>query len=336
MLATVKRALFALATLLVVLWLVPSPEPQPPVREDRLALGTLVTIKLYGDRESLASLFPLAFTQFDRVDSLMSRYRDDSEVAAIERAAGRAVVPSPAVHHVLERSLYWARVSEGAFDPTVGALTHLWNFPDAVAAPDSASVDSALALVDYRALALDERGVQLTRAGVRLDLGAAAKGYAVDQAVEALRSGGALSGLIEAGGDIRYWGQKPDGHQWRFGIQHPRDPNQYFEVDDIGLAAIATSGDYQQYFSDGEQRYHHILDPQNGWPARRLISATVWAETAMDADILSTAVFVLGAQRGLELVEQWPRVEALVFTETAGGLESQATSGVQGRFRFVD
>ena len=178
--------------------------------------------------------------------------------------------------------------------------------------------------------------MHLARTGVRLDLGAAAKGYAVDQAVQALRSGGVQSGLIEAGGDIRYWGEKPDGHLWRFGIQHPRDPNRYFEVEDIGLAAIATSGDYQQYFSEGGQRYHHILDPQSGWPARRLISATVWAETAMDADILSTAVFVLGAERGLELIEESPRVEALVFTETAGGLESKATSGVQGRFRFVD
>ena len=336
MVATVKRALFALVTLLVVLWLVPSPEPRPPVREDRLALGTLVTVKLYGDADSLASLFPLAFAQFDRADSLMSRYRDDSEVAAIERAAGQVVAPSPAVRAVLERSLHWARACEGAFDPTVGALTRLWNFPDAAAAPDSASVDSALALVDYRALVVSERGVHLVRAGVRLDLGAAAKGYAVDQAVEALRSGGVQSGLIEAGGDIRYWGEKPDGHLWRFGIQHPRDPNHYFEVEDIGLAAIATSGDYQQYFSEGGRRYHHILDPQSGWPARRLISATVWAETAMDADILSTAVFVLGAERGLELIEELPRVEALVFTETAGGLESKATSGVQGRFRFVD
>ena len=332
----VKRAIFALATLLVVLWIVPSPEPQPPVREDRLALGTLVTVKLYGDDEAMTSLFPLAFAQFDLADSLMSRYRDDSEVAAIERAGGRSVVPSPAVHHVLERSIHWARACEGAFDPTVGALTRLWNFPDATAVPDSASVDSALALVDYRALVVNEHGVHLARADVRLDLGAAAKGYAVDQAVEALRSGGAQSGLIEAGGDIRYWGEKPDGHLWRFGIQHPRDPNRYFEVEDIGLSAIATSGDYQQYFLKDTQRYHHIIDPQSGWPARRLISATIWAETAMDADILSTAVFVLGAKRGLELVEQWPRVEALIFTDTAGGLKSQATSGVQGRFRFVD
>ena len=86
----VKRAIFALATLLVVLWIVPSPEPQPPVREDRLALGTLVTVKLYGDDEAMTSLFPLAFAQFDLADSLMSRYRDDSEVAAIERAGGRS------------------------------------------------------------------------------------------------------------------------------------------------------------------------------------------------------------------------------------------------------
>ncbi len=336
MVAIAKRALFALAALALVLWIAPSSEPQLPVREDRLALGTLVTIKLYGERASTEQLFAQAFAQFDRVDSLMSRYRPDSELAAIEAAAGRSVQPSAAVRDVLVRSLYWARACDGAFDPTIGSLTRLWNFPDASSAPDSAAIDSVLALVDYRDVYIDDSGVRLLRSGMHIDLGASAKGYAVDQAVEQLRAAGVSAGLIEAGGDIRYWGTKPDGFPWRFGIQHPRDAERYFEVEDVGLAAIATSGDYQQYFDEAGRRYHHILDPQSGWPASGLISATVWAETAMDADILSTAIFVLGADRGLELVEKWPRVEALVFSETESGLQSRATSGVQGRFRFVD
>ncbi len=332
----VKRAFFALAALAFVLWLAPLSEPQPPVREDRLALGTLVTIKLYGEEPLMKPLFAPAFAEFERVDSLMSRYRTDGEVAAIEAATGRFVRCSSATQEVLKRTLHWARACDGAFDPTVGPLTRLWNFPDALDVPDSAAVDSALALVDFRALRVEEGGAMLQRQGMRLDLGAAAKGYAVDRAVARLRDAGASAGLIEAGGDIRYWGEKPDGSPWHFGIQHPRDPGRYFEVEDIGLAAIATSGDYEQYIESGGQRYHHILDPHSGWPARGLISATVWAQTAMDADILSTAIFVLGAERGLQLVEEWPQVEALVFSEDGGGLRSRATSGVQGRFRFVD
>jgi thiamine biosynthesis lipoprotein len=212
----------------------------------------------------------------------------------------------------------------------------LWNFPDARSVPDSAAIDSALVLVDYAALSLEAGFVRLHREGLQLDLGAAAKGYAVDRAVVLLRGLGVAAGLIEAGGDIRYWGEKPDGSPWRFGIQHPRKPEKYFEVEDLGLAAIATSGDYEQYFEQGGRRYHHILNPRNGWPAQGLISATVWAQTAMDADILSTAVFVLGPNAGLQLAEDLPEVEALIFSEGEDGLRSWVTSGVQGRFRFVE
>jgi thiamine biosynthesis lipoprotein len=335
--AIIKRILFALTALALVLWLIPSPQAIPPVRDDRMALGTLVTIKLYGEEEQLRPLFAGAYAEFARVDSLMSRYRADGELAQIERAApGQVIACSRELFEVLERSLYWAQESAGAFDPTVGPLTRLWNFPDVDALPDSAAVEAALAQVGYEALQIEAGGVRLAHAGIHLDLGAAAKGYAVDRAVAYLQAAGVEAGLIEAGGDIRYWGAKPDGSDWRFGVQHPRNPQKFFEVEDIGLVAIATSGDYEQYFEWNGLRYHHILDPASGWPARGAISATIWAQTAMDADILATAVFVLGPERGLEMAEKWPDVEALIFTEGADGLQSRATSGIESRFRFVD
>ncbi len=335
--AIIKRILFALVALALVLWLIPSPEPVPPVREDRMALGTLVTIKLYGEEQQMRPLFAGAYAEFERVDSLMSRYRTDGELAQIERAVpGQITACSQELLEVLERSLYWAQKSAGAFDPTIGPLTRLWNFPDVDATPDSAAIAAALAQVGYGALHIEEEGVRFAHAGIHLDLGAAAKGYAVDRAVAYLRAAGVEAGLIEAGGDIRYWGAKPDGGVWRFGVQHPRNPQKYFEVEDIGLAAIATSGDYEQYFEQDGIRYHHILDPASGWPARAAISATIWAQTAMDADILATAVFVLGPERGLVLAEKWPDVEALIFSEGAGGLQSRATSGIESRFRFVE
>ncbi len=337
MLAVVKRISLALAALAFVLWLMPGSEAAAPLREDRLALGTLVTLKLYGDEEQTRPLLERAYAEFDRVDSLMSRYRQDSELSLLSRrSAAQIVEVSPEVLKVLQRSLHWARVSQGAFDPTIGALTRLWNFPDARSVPDSAAIDSVLALVGYEALSIEASSVRLRHEGVELDLGAAAKGYAVDRAVVLLRGLGVVAGLIEAGGDIRYWGEKPNGSPWRFGIQHPRMPEKYFEVEDIGLAAIATSGDYEQQFEQDGRRYHHILNPGNGWPARGVISATVWAQTAMDADMLSTAVFVLGAIDGLQWAEDLPEVEALIFSEGEDGLRSWATSGVQGRFRFVE
>ena len=170
--------------------------------------------------------------------------------------------------------------------------------------------------------------MHLARTGVRLDLGAAAKGYAVDQAVQALRSGGVQSGLIEAGGDIRYWLRSRTAICGDSAYSIRAIPIAILKWK-ISALPLATSGDYRQYFSE-EDGAIFILDPQSGWPARRLISATVWAETAMDADVLSTAVFVFGSRAGLG-IDQSPRVEALVFTET-GGFEAEATAGVQGPF----
>jgi len=331
-----KRILLAAGGLALVLYFLPPPPPAEPVREGRLVLGTLVTVKLYGDAETVRLPVERAYAELDRVDSLMSRYRDDGALRRLEQTAQRGVQTPAELAAVLVRSQRFAALTGGAFDCTVGALSRLWNFPDALAPPDSAAVDSALALVGYEGLQVEGEIVRIGRPGTRLDLGAAAKGYAVDRMVAVFEEAGIEGGLIDAGGDIRYWGAKPDGRPWVFGVQHPRDPKRYIEVDDLGLAAIATSGDYQQYFEWEGARYHHLLDPRTGYPARACASATVWAGTALDADILSTAVFVLGPERGLALVAKLEGVEALVFYERDGQLEYRASAGVDGRFRFME
>ena len=330
-----KRILLAAGGLALVLYFLPPP-PAEPVREGRLVLGTLVTVKLYGDAEVVRLPVERAYAALDRVDSLMSRYRDDGALRRLEQTAQKGVQTPAELAAVLARSQRFAALTGGAFDCTVGALSGLWNFPDALAPPDSAAVDSALALVGYEGLQVEGKIVRIGRPGTRLDLGAAAKGYAVDRMVAVFEEAGIAGGLIDAGGDIRYWGAKPDGRPWVFGVQHPRDPTRYTEVDDLGLAAIATSGDYQQYFEWEGARYHHLLDPRTGYPARACASATVWAGTALDADILSTAVFVLGPERGLALVAELEGVEALVFYERDGQLEYRASAGVDGRFRFME
>ena len=331
-----KRILLAAGGLALVLYFLPPPPPAEPVREGRLVLGTLVTVKLYGDAETVRLPVERAYAELDRVDSLMSRYRDDGALRRLEQTAQKGVQTPAELAAVLARSQRFAALTGGAFDCTVGALSGLWNFPDALAPPDSAAVASALALVGYEGLQVEGEIVRIGRPGTRLDLGAAAKGYAVDRMVAVFEEAGIAGGLIDAGGDIRYWGAKPDGRPWLFGVQHPRDPERYIEVEDLGLAAIATSGDYQQYFEWGGTRYHHLLDPRTGYPARACVSATVWAGTALDADILSTAVFVLGPERGLALVAELEGVEALVFYERDGQLEYRASAGVDGRFRFME
>ena len=332
-----SRILLVGTGLLLILLFFPRPEIAAPVVETRLAVGTVVSVKLYMEEAKARPLMDLAFAEIDRIDSLMSRHSPASELSRVNRlAAAQAVSCSPELIAVLKRSQRFARASGGAFDITVGSLTQLWNFPDVLAPPATARIDSARALVGHEFLQVGEDQVQLRRRGTRLDLGGAAKGFAVDRAAIVLQAAGASSGLIIAGGNIRFWGQKPDGRPWRFGVQHPRAPDQLVEVENLGLNALATSGDYEQFFEYEGERFHHLLDPATGYPSRSSVSATVWAETAMDADILSTAVFVLGPEPGLEWIESTPRTEALVFFEQNGRLDFRASSGVADHLRLKE
>ena len=332
-----KRCLLAVGGLAVVLYLLPLPRSAAPVRADRLLLGTLVTVKLYGDETGVRPHLEAAFAEIAHVDSSMSHYREDGALRQLEQQARHAPTHGAAgLIAVLTRSQHFAALTDGAFDCTLGALTSLWNFPDAVAPPAPAQIDSALALVGYEELEVADQSLRINRPGLRLDLGAAAKGYAVDQAVAAMQKLEVTTGVIEAGGDIRYWGEKPDGQPWLFGVQHPRASEQYIAVEDLGLAAIATSGDYEQYFDWEGERYHHLLDPKTGYPARACISATVWAATALDADILSTAVFVLGPEQGLALIESLTDVEGFIFFARDGQLMHRVSTGLRDRFRFCN
>jgi len=318
-----------------VAWLLLHSPASAPIEARRVAMGTVVTVKLHAGRRLSEALVDSAFAEIERIESLMSRHVADSEANRIEReAVAGDFVCSPEMAAVLARCQEYAVRTEGRFDVTVGALTRLWNFPEAQYPPAPALIDSALAHVGYRDLVVEGRRVRLGRGGIRLDLGAAAKGYAVDRAVARLQELGVTAGLVEAGGDLRYWGSKPDGSGWRFAVQHPRAPNEYLPVDDIGLVAIATSGDYEQFFEHEGRRYHHILDPRTGYPAAGAVSATAWANSALEADIVATTAFILGPLEGVRLGEDLPEVEVLVLYMDGGRLLHRRTSGLAGRGRF--
>ena len=326
----------AAAGLLLIIYLLPSWREAGPVRRAHVAMGTLVTVKLYGDRETSLVAMESGTAEIDRIESIMSHYSAASELARVESlAAISATACSPELAQVIRRSQELASSSGGAFDITVGAFSRLWNFPDGNTVPPLAALQSASGKVDFRLVHLEGNRLRLQTAGMSLDLGAAAKGYAVDRAATTFQRHGVTCGLIEAGGDIRYWGRKPDGSSWRFGIQHPRRPDEIIEAEDIGLSALATSGDYEQFFEFEGRRFHHILDPATGYPSRASTSATVWADNAMDADILATAAFVMGPPDAISWIESLPRTEALIFFERDGVLEHRATSGVEGRLRFA-
>jgi thiamine biosynthesis lipoprotein len=326
------RLLIGVASLGLVLLLLPKAEPAEPLEEYHVAMGTIVRIALFVDAAAAPELFALARAEIDRLSGQLTHYGTAGELADLNRMADTGWIDvSVDMADVLALSLDMARRTGGAFDPTLGALTNLWGFPEATEPPSESAVDSALAPCGFRQVQLEAQRVRLAGNGVRLDLGAAAKGYIVDRTVARLQLAGVTAGVVEAGGDLRFWGVKPDGRDWRFGIQHPRQPGVIVPVDDVGLPSLATSGDYEQTFEFDGQQFHHLLDPKTGRPARQAVSATVWARSALEADALATAAFVAGPQQALAWAAADDSMEVLLYYESEGVLRHVLSDGLKGR-----
>ncbi|HEY5595884.1 MAG TPA: FAD:protein FMN transferase [Candidatus Bipolaricaulota bacterium] len=328
----------ALALVLVAWW-----RPQTLERE-RILMGTFVQVKAYGGNErELNAAVEAAFREMQRLEGVLRR-RGDGELGQLNGApAGQAVAVSAELFDVLQYAERYRLLSRGAFDVTLGALEDLWGFVEdwdgLGRVPSPAEIDAWLAAP--RGLELDEASKRVKRLSdaTQIDLGGIAKGYAVDRALEVLRAHGVQAALVNAGGNVRTFGQVPEPfafwirlRPFQVAVQHPRQASKI--LGGISLEegqGVATSGDYQRYFEVAGARYHHLFDPRTGQPARRLTSATVTAPTAMEADILSTAVFVLGMEAGLALAEQLPAVEAVLVTAegqvlTSSGLDSTGFS----------
>ncbi|HEY6289660.1 MAG TPA: FAD:protein FMN transferase, partial [Nitrospiraceae bacterium] len=176
-----------------------------------------------------------------------------------------------------------------------------------------------------------EQTIYLGKAGMRIDVGGIGKGYAADQAVDALRSAGAIAGVVALSGDIKTFGRLPGGKMFHVGIQHPRKDGSVLAWIDLQDEAISTAGDYERFFEREGVRYHHILDPRTLQPARSCQSVTVIAREGVWADGLDTGIFVMGPERGMELVEQLPDVEAIIVDAKGRLLVS---SGLKQRIRL--
>lgn len=304
----------------------------PGYRRAEFALASYVEIT--ASNSSAQAAVDEAFAAIRLVESLMSPSLPGSDVARVNAAAGSPTPVSVSGHTmtVLSATSRYAALSNGAFDPTIAPLVRLWGFAtDRPAVPSAGDLHSAAALVGFELLALDPTSgtARLDRPGMAIDLGAAAKGYAVDLAATTLQERGVSDALINAGqSSIRALGRRPDGRPWRVALGHPRQPGRYLGVIELSPGqALGTSGDYQQFFVQDGVRYSHILDPHTGYPARDLQAVTVLAGTALDADILSTAVFALGPQAGLALVESLPGVEAILVTADDRIILSTGLSG---------
>jgi thiamine biosynthesis lipoprotein len=317
--AAIRIFSLAAALLLLCLFAPSNLQAQPDkggvFRQSRILMGTSAEISVSRATPKKAEdALEAAFQEVERINVLMSHYRPDSEVSRITRFAGkREIRVSPETLEVIERALYFSRLSEGAFDITIGSIFRLWNFREGKI-PDDQSLRENLKRVDYRKVKVDgaASSVFLEDSGMELDLGAIAKGYAVDLACAVLLKKGMEGFLVKLGGESKAHGEKEPGVPWIIGIQHPRLPSELLAKLKVRNAAISTSGDYEKFFLRGGERYHHILNPSTGMPAPECQSATILAPASMDADALATTVFVLGPRKGFSLIEKLPGVHAVI------------------------
>jgi len=322
---------FVVVVALVVIFMVRREGAPGRYDDHRLMMGTVVGVTVFGLNERAADdAMEAAFEEVLRVEELASRYIETSRIALWNERDEAAGEVGPEIASVVARALIIADMSGGAFDPTIAPVVDLWEFEPGASVPDEGAVRSALARVDYAFVDVRaNEGLVIAPDDMDLDLDGIVKGYAVDCAIAVLRERGIEAAIVDAGGDVGFLGNPPNGPDWRVGVKHPRSDG-LLGVIAVDGGSVATSGDYQRYVDVDGVRYHHLLDPATGYPARGLASATVWARSALEADALATAVFVLGPDDGLALAGRLENVEALVVTEDG---TVRGTRGAEERFR---
>lgn len=278
-----------------------------PVNRAQVALGTLVEIQVRGADDAKANrAITAAFQEIRRIENLL--------VDAARYDAGE-ILADPQLSGLLAACAHYWEISAGAFDCAAGPLVDAWGFAsDHPRVPAAQVLERAMSVSGWQSLAPLSDGSWQAIRPVSLTFGAIGKGYAVDRAMAVLVEHGIGEALVNAGGDMRMLGKN-----WVVGVQHPRQADALAAMLALDRGAVATSGDYEQYFTENGQRYHHILDPRTGFPPAELQSVTVVAPTCLEADALATAVFVLGESAGLSLVESLPGVE--VYMIRADSLE---------------
>lgn len=293
-------------------------------------MGTVAAVELWHSAANQARhTARLVEAEMRRIEAVMSPYIVDSELSAINRLSkGEERVVSTEMYQVINTAQEIARASDGLFDISFASVGFLYDYRKQ-RRPTEEELESALESVDYRGILLTEKNggaggsvqysISFAREGMRLDLGGIAKGYAVDRGVDILLANGFQSGLVSAGGDSRLLGNRGVHREtgetlpWMIGIRHPRDDTQNALRLPLSDTSISTSGDYERFFLDGDERVHHIVNTKTGQSTRGIASATVIGEKSIYCDALATAVFASGVESGLALIEEFDGYDAIVI-----------------------
>jgi thiamine biosynthesis lipoprotein len=285
------------------------------VGDARPLLGTEVSVLLWHEDATVgAEIVAQVFAEVERIDRLMSTYKEDSRISEINRlAATEPVVAGDELFRLIRRSQDISVLTRGAFDITYDSVGQHYDFRNRQR-PDEVTIAAKRELIDFQFVQLDQAAgtVSFKEQGVRINLGGIAKGYVVERGVNILQANGVQNGIVTAGGDSRLLGDRR-GQPWMVGIRDPRKEGEVAISVPLEDEAISTSGDYERYFVEGDTRYHHIIQPSTGEPASGVHSATVFGPDAVMTDALSTSVFVMGVDQGLRLIATLPDYESIVI-----------------------
>ena len=314
-----KKIVFLIVLVVLLLFLTGctnNSEELPQAEDNVFLMDTLVQMRAHGENAEIAVEKSMA--RIREIENLMSKTIESSDIYKLNNNPGEEIEIDKESMTVLKRAKEYAELTEGDFDPTIGALVELWGIgsEDAVV-PTESEVEQVLNNVDYQYLKLGESYAEITKAGVNLDLGGIAKGYAAEEVKKVVQEYDVEHAFVNLGGNVLVIGDKVDGSPWKIGIQDPRAGrgNVMAVIDAVDLT-IVTSGNYERYFKEDGKLYHHILDPQTGYPAdNNLLSVSIISKNSFDADALSTAVYVMGLEKGMEFIESMENIDVMFITK---------------------
>jgi thiamine biosynthesis lipoprotein len=312
------------------------PDMDESISDTQFMLGTIITIQLFGTKDE--SLIDESFQIIQDVENQMSLSIENSELNLLNEAAGSGFVETTDhVFFVIQKALEYSRLSSGGFDISLEPVISLWNIgTEEARVPEANELTEALKKVDYKKIQIDESNTSVSlEEGMSLDLGGIAKGYAADLVSDYLREEGITKAILNLGGNVLVIGTKSEDSGFKVGLQNPfSERNVYFGIVEVSDKTVVTSGIYERNFTQDGVTYHHILDTISGYPVTNGVAAvSVIASQSIDADALSTLLFVMGVDKGIALCESLEGVECIYVTDDS---KLTMTKGAMDIFQITD
>lgn len=261
----------------------------------------------------------VAIDEVKRVEALISSWNDNSQTSLINKNGGKkAVKVDIELFNLIKRSKHISKLTDGHFDISFASIDKIWYFhKPLVTVPDSITIKKSIQYINYKNIIIDDKTqtVFLKNEGMKIGFGAIGKGYVAEKVKEKLKSIGVTAGLINASGDISCWGDHPITKTWKVAITNPDKTKNDLASFDLYDSSVVTSGNYENYVTINNKHYSHIINPKTGWPCQGIKSVTVFSKNAELADALSTTVFVMGKDKGLNLINQLKNIECLIVDD---------------------